>query len=316
MSAKVSVVIPCYNASLWIRETLRSVFSQTHENLEVIAVDDGSTDDTAQVIEKEFGSVRLARTQNKGPAAARNLGTSMASGEFIQYLDADDLLAKGKIHWQLELLQKSGADVAYGDWQELVLLDNSFVPRTIMAKTINTPELDLFDGRFWSPMAAYLFRTNLTDAIGGWNESLPVAEDDRFLLDCAVHGARFIHSPGVVAFYRVHASNSNGTRSLAANYRFRHQNACEIAAWWQDNGGIDATRLRVIADALFGLARRSSDLDSSLFKAILLDLDRLCPGYVPDHPLRLKLASRLVGYRRAEVAALWYRAAKRRLSGR
>ena len=90
--ARVSVVIPCYNSARWIRETLASVLQQGEDPIEIIAIDDGSTDDTAAIIERDFPAVRLVRTENRGASRARNHGTELASGEFIQYLDADDLL--------------------------------------------------------------------------------------------------------------------------------------------------------------------------------------------------------------------------------
>src|SRR6266568_723022 len=101
---RVSVIIPCWNASQWIRSTLESVTGQLAEGLEIIAIDDGSTDDTAAIIERDFPIVRLIRTTNQGASRARNQGTGVAEGEFIQYLDADDLLFPGKIGIQLEAL--------------------------------------------------------------------------------------------------------------------------------------------------------------------------------------------------------------------
>src|SRR3954449_13609629 len=111
---KISVVIPCFNAAAWIRETIRSVLGQQRNDLEIILIDDGSTDESAAIVEREFPSLSLTKTGNQGASAARNLGTTLARGEFIQYLDSDDLLAPGKLELQLRALEASGADVAYG----------------------------------------------------------------------------------------------------------------------------------------------------------------------------------------------------------
>src|SRR5690349_4839929 len=114
----VSVIIPCFNGGEWIREALRSVADQDLKGVEVVVVDDGSTDDSAGIVQREFGYVTLERTSNLGASHARNLGTQKARGSFIQYLDADDMLAPSKLRAQISALEATGADVAYGGWEE------------------------------------------------------------------------------------------------------------------------------------------------------------------------------------------------------
>ena len=98
--AKISVIIPCYNAANWIAEALQSVVRQGLADLEVIVVDDGSTDESVKIAEKDFPFARLIKTENQGASKARNLGTRASTGEFIQYLDSDDLLLPQKFHNQ------------------------------------------------------------------------------------------------------------------------------------------------------------------------------------------------------------------------
>ena len=116
---RISVIIPCFNAREWIAATLESVIDQQRADLEVIVVDDGSTDGSAQLVAEAFPSVRLIHSENGGASRARNLGTRVARGEVLQFLDADDLLAPGKLEAQLQTLVETNADIAYGDWQEL-----------------------------------------------------------------------------------------------------------------------------------------------------------------------------------------------------
>ena len=99
----VTVVIPAYNAGRWIVETIRSALDQTHAPLEVIVVDDGSTDDTAAVAERFPAPVRVLRKSNGGPASARNRGIAAASGTWIALLDADDRWLPCKLERQLAL---------------------------------------------------------------------------------------------------------------------------------------------------------------------------------------------------------------------
>ena len=118
--ALVSIIVPCYNAERFLIETLESAFSQTYPSTEVVAIDDGSTDRTAEIIRSYGNRVRAEFGPNRGASAARNRGTALARGEFIQYLDADDLLLPEAIERRVNVLQATGADVAYSDWEKLI----------------------------------------------------------------------------------------------------------------------------------------------------------------------------------------------------
>src|SRR5262245_8341676 len=115
----VSVIIPCYQASTWIAETLESVFAQDVGDMEVIVVDDGSTDGSPDVVRARFPSVLLVAGDHLGASRARNSGMRASCGTYLQFLDADDLLAAGKLTRQIEALERTGADVAYGAWWKL-----------------------------------------------------------------------------------------------------------------------------------------------------------------------------------------------------
>lgn len=107
----MSVIIPAYNAGRTIDETLRSVIAQAHAELEIVVVDDGSMDDTAEIVRSHIaadGRIRLLRQANAGVAAARNAGVAASSGEFIAPLDADDLWHPAKIERQLRVFREGG----------------------------------------------------------------------------------------------------------------------------------------------------------------------------------------------------------------
>jgi len=136
----ISVIIPSYNRAGLIGETLRSLLNQTVPAKEIIVVDDGSTDGTAEAVEREFSvfseqftalhkpssvfsvpsvvkpSLRVIRQQNAGPGAARNRGLAEATGEFIHFFDSDDIASPNKHEVQLKALLETGADIAYGPW--------------------------------------------------------------------------------------------------------------------------------------------------------------------------------------------------------
>src|SRR5262245_21627849 len=93
LTTTVSVIIPCYNGAAFLRETVQSAVAQTHVPLEVIVVDDGSTDDSAAIADSFGPPVRVIRQKNQGESVARNQGVAASSGEYLMFLDADDLLA-------------------------------------------------------------------------------------------------------------------------------------------------------------------------------------------------------------------------------
>ena len=111
MTPLVSIIIPCYNAERWLAETLESALAQTWTNREIILVDDGSTDGSLPIAQKFTArGVQVVTQPNQGAAAARNHGLRLARGDYLQFLDADDLLAPDKIERQVRLLQARGDD--------------------------------------------------------------------------------------------------------------------------------------------------------------------------------------------------------------
>lgn len=307
---EVSVIIPCFNAERWIREALGSALEQDCDK-EIIVVDDGSTDASVKIVKESFPfSVRLIENQHLGVSVARNIGTRQSKAEFIQYLDADDILAPGKLKIQIEELRRTGADVAYGDWQRLEEKNNtSFVNGEIVKRKLNSPEIDLFTD-FWCPPAAYLFRRSIVEKIGGWNEDLPVIQDARFVLDCALQKAGFIYCPGIMAFYRAHSAGSVSTRDQAAFARDCFKNANEVKMWWEEHGEMDSERERALTQVYEYVARSSFENDRVTFNCAYEALIKLNPGYIPQKPKYLRFMSLLFGYDNAEKAVFCCRRIK------
>ena len=310
----MSVVIPCFNAEVWIGEALKSVACQDVGSLETIVVDDGSIDASASIVRREFEWVRLIEVDHQGSSRARNLGTRAARGRFIQYLDADDMLAPGKMKAQLSALEASGADVAYGSWQEVRCEANGITrPGRVVDRRIEgSPEIELFTD-FWCPPAAYLFRRELIEKVDSWNERLPVIQDARFVLDCALHGGKFVYCPGIMAYYRIHASESLSRRDPVEFVRDCLRNAVGVEQWWRDRGELSMDRRAALIKVYSHVARASFHNDHETFEAAYHALVTLAPGYVPESPRHLAAVARLIGYRRAEAVALRYRRAKRLL---
>jgi glycosyltransferase involved in cell wall biosynthesis len=111
----VSVIIPTYNASQYIQEAIDSVLDQSYKNFEIIVVDDGSTDNTKEVLENFIKNeqIKYFYQDNSGPGAARNNGLLRAKGEFVAFLDADDIWDKGKISKQVDFMIKNDLDLSH-----------------------------------------------------------------------------------------------------------------------------------------------------------------------------------------------------------
>ena len=138
--ALVSVVMPAYNGELYIGESIKSIFGQSYSNIEVVVVDDGSSDRTRDIVRSFGGRVRLLEQKNQGAAAARNLGIQMALGEYIAFLDADDVWWPRKLELQIAAMRAGGFKMAYSRfivWQED--LNGQFPPAADQFERVNHP---------------------------------------------------------------------------------------------------------------------------------------------------------------------------------
>ena len=236
----VSIVIPCFNSARFLADTLESALTQSYPHTEIIVIDDGSTDGTPELIRSYGDRVRAEFGPNRGASAARNRGTELARGEFIQYLDSDDLLTPDAIARRVAALQRSGTDVAYSDWQRLVETEaNVFKPgQQIVRRTEDVhPCLQIaLITSFWAPPAAITYRRSIVQKIGGWKEWLPIIQDARFLQDAELVGGRFIYVPGIGCQYREYLGASLSRRSNSAFASDVFRNACDLQKLFESNG--------------------------------------------------------------------------------
>lgn len=116
---KVSIITPCYNAATYIQATIQSIQQQTLTDWELLVVDDGSTDNSADIVRsmaKDDNRIKLIQKENGGTASARKLGMEHAQGEYIQFLDADDRIENSKLERQIALMDCEQLDLSYTDW--------------------------------------------------------------------------------------------------------------------------------------------------------------------------------------------------------
>src|SRR5262249_2405326 len=288
----VSIIIPCYNAERFLTETLESALGQTYRNIEIIIVDDGSTDNSADIIRSYGDRIKAQFGPNRGASAARNLGTELARGEFIQYLDADDLLMADAIERRIAALHEDAADVAYSDWERLVEIEPGvFEVDGVRVRRIEdvhpNPEIAVLT-YFWAPPAALTYRRSIVEKVGGWKEWLPAMEDARFLQDAVMVGGRCTYSAGVGARYRVHRSARLSRRSDYMLYVFR--NACDLQTEFETKGQMNAEVRRAFAGIYDYAARSLFFLDRAAFRDCVARLYVVEPEFRPSWPKTAQLA--------------------------
>ncbi len=207
-SPRVSVIVPTHSRGALILETLRSVFAQTFSDYEVIVVNDGSTDDTRQVLSSLIASRRIiyVEQENQGVSGARNTGIGLARGGYVALLDDDDLWPPDKLEWQtLYLDEHPNVGVVGGTLHELAA-DGTTNPRGRYYQAITFESL--FTGNpFWSP-GQTLIRTELLKHLGGMNRSIWGA-DDWDLWFRVVKVSSVVMIDRLSLFYRVHDGNAS-----------------------------------------------------------------------------------------------------------
>jgi glycosyltransferase involved in cell wall biosynthesis len=221
----VSLVIATYNHARFLGEALDSAVAQTLEGVEVVVVDDGSTDDTEAVLARYGGRLRVIRQPNRGLAAARNTGLAAARGTYVSFLDADDVLLPTKLAEQAAILDRAPTvGWTYCD----VLIEATATGAEMRASERFGYGARMLEGWLFSelihgnfiPAIAPLVRRTVLHTAGGFDERLTALEDwDLWLRLSLIAEARY--SPAVLVRYRVHPGGMSEDRSRMDRNRFR-----------------------------------------------------------------------------------------------
>jgi glycosyltransferase involved in cell wall biosynthesis len=211
MTPDVSVIIPNYNRAGLIGQTLENMLSQTLLPSEIIVVDDGSTDNSVEVIRQFGSSVTLIEQKNAGPGVARNRGLEIASGEFVQFMDSDDLASLNKLEVQAGALRDTNSDICFGPWA-WVSLDGRQIrfSNQILQDRMppdDAPLLEQLLGGWSTILQSLLFRRSFLKKIGNFSSHLWLGEDMEYLGRQLAGGARTVHSNECLTFYRANTCN-------------------------------------------------------------------------------------------------------------
>jgi len=217
---RVSVIMPAYNCAATIGDAVHSVLAQSDAEVEVLVVDDGSTDGTPDVLADFDQRVRVLRQSNSGPAAARNRALAAAQGEYLAFLDADDLWLPGKLQAQLDYLARHPElSVVYSRWARW------HVDGPSPATEPDTEGIDadasgwIYTGMLLDSMIhsiTALVRRNVIDDVGGFDESLRTGEDYDFWLR-VTHRYRVAKLARTLALYRIHPASTTAVERRENN---------------------------------------------------------------------------------------------------
>lgn len=203
---RVSIVMPAYNRATYVEEALRSLQAEPDIDAEILVVDDGSTDGCDAVvasIAEADPRVRLIRRDHRGVSAARNAGLAAATGEYLTFLDSDDISAPGRIPRQVaKLAARPDIAAVVGRRMHFSEMSADFVPS---------------EGAIWEQMldiclASAVFRRSIFDRFGGFDEALTYGEDIDFYFRLFEADSRFLIEVETAIYYRRHAGNMTNDR--------------------------------------------------------------------------------------------------------
>jgi len=211
----VSVIIPTYNKTLYIQQAIDSVLSRTYKDLQIIVVDDGSTDDTLSKLKSYIHSNQITYIYqtNQGPSVARNAGLRVANGKYIKFLDSDDFLYPEQIEKQIQDIKNEPEAISITDSLVLKLNGNTEERRVYLVS--REKQLASFIESNRGVIHAFLVPKSLLESVGGFNESLNCSEDTDLWIRTLENGAYMKHLPIIGCCYRMLKTGiSNNTENM------------------------------------------------------------------------------------------------------
>jgi glycosyltransferase involved in cell wall biosynthesis len=268
MKPLVSILIPAYNSEEWIAEAIRSALGQTWLNKEIIVIDDGSQDSTRAIAENfSKEGVGVVSQKNRGASAARNKAFSLCHGDYIQWLDSDDILTPDKISRQMEFAAQSNNKkiLLSSEWgQFLYRTKRANFVRTALWEDLSPLEwlMRKMSNNIWMQPGSWLVSRELTEAAGPWDERLSFDDDGEYFCRVLLQSDGVKFAPGARVFYR-----TGGSTSLS---NFDGSNKKLESAWF-------SIRLHI------KYLRQMEDSERTRQTAIIY-LRTWLPGFIPYRP--------------------------------
>jgi len=207
---KISVIIPVLNGERFIAEAIQSVFDQNWEPLEIIVIDDGSSDKTDEVVKNIQGNLHYYYQPNRGIACARNHGVKKANGDLITFIDADDVWVKDKLEIQTNLMNKNpDVEVIIGLLLLTPILSKDELYRMDLAKK---------KGAFATQLGSSLIKKHVFEKVGMFDEQMLMSEDVDWFYRLREQNINVMVHKEIVEFYRLHDQNITNDKPLTNFY--------------------------------------------------------------------------------------------------
>ena len=303
-SGLVTTIIPVFNRAAMLRDAVESVLAQTYRPIEIVIVDDGSTDDTARVADAlaaAHAEIRVLHQANRGVGPAREAGRLTARGEFIQYLDSDDVLYPQKFELQVAGLHEHPECGASYGWTRARSADGTVEPRPVKrtGEKLEAMFPAMLEQRWWHTLTP-LYRRSVVDRAGAWL-SLRNEEDWEYDARIAALGVRLHYCPAWVSEVRRHHGDHLSGDGLRPDVLRDRARAHELILSHAMRAGIgtDAPEMQHYARELFLLARQCGAAALPDESRRLFDLARQASG-ARANDLQFTAyatASRLLGWR-------------------
>lgn len=315
----VSILIPCYNAEQWVADAVRSGLNQLHRNVEIIVVDDGSTDGSLSILESITDPrLKVVSQTNGGASSARNLAFSLCEGQWIQHLDADDFLSRDKISSQLERL-KDAPEKCLGVSATMHFVDGNDPDEGILSD--GWPAVDTDDPLDWLIQlygperggmvqpGAWLVPRQVAESVGDWDVNIDPSPDNDGEYFCRVvlSSSGIRRAPHGMVYYRKFPKGSSMSGQRSADFQAGGLRSAEL---------IEKHLLaRTSVDqAKKALARRYKELAFNAFpyapavsaRALEKATSLGFPEFSPQFPTRIgRFVSFVFGWRCARVLSVW-----------
>ena len=256
MTPRVTIAIPCFNAARWIAAAVQSTLDQTWPEKETIVVDDGSTDGSLEVLASFGGKIRVIRTEHCGGNHARNTAVLASTGEWIQFLDADDFLLPEKITRQFYEVEKAEADVIFSP----VIFDESGW-RSINAVDAKRDARTLWLAWQLPQTGGCLWRKSELTKIGGWNEATTCCQEFELYLRAIKGGLHFRFAPTANAVYRVWSEDTLCRKNPSKTIEVRTQLYQDFVSWLDARCALTPQHRALAGRACFEMSRTLAKLD-------------------------------------------------------
>jgi glycosyltransferase involved in cell wall biosynthesis len=268
----VTVIIPNYNNETYLPECLESVIKQSYKNMEIIVIDDGSTDRSAEILQKYWSEIKLIKSSHSGASVARNIGIEQSRGQFIAFMDSDDIWISEKIEKQMSKILNNCADLVYCGYQEIGLASRIVLPNSHF-KGDCYEFFKNYPGVSFLACGGVLIRKSILSKSGLFDKNFKgAAEDWDFLRRICMNG-KVDFSDEVLFYYRRHSTSITGR----STWEYYQGNKMAVINMLREDLQIKSVERRKIWFKLHWMFFKSFILKKKLFQAAFMFLQIFLP---------------------------------------